>query len=171
MRADFHCAGRGLSRNRGSQHCSAAPYGKELVVLQRRKTWISWQESIYLCPGEFRSWGFHGNDVVLLWQAKGGAVWEGTPCNWKATKSSQTCRDGRMEAVVCSVSTGLRQNRGSFYSPGVGNTETPLPWAVQLLYCSQEAFSPGIIPKGMMKMGKDKSGREENNWRSPRKLF
>jgi len=23
----------------------------------------------------------HGNNVVLLQQAKGGAVWEGTPCN------------------------------------------------------------------------------------------
>lgn len=66
-----------------------------------------------------------------------------------------------MEAVVCSVSTGLRQNRGSFCSPGVGNAEKPLPRAAVLLPGGY-AFSPGIILKGMMKVGKDKSGREEN---------
>lgn len=65
--------------------------------------------------------------------------------------------------MVCSVSTGLRQNRGSFCSPGVGNAGKPLPCAAALLLPGGYAFSPGIILKGMMKVGKDKSGREENN--------
>lgn len=71
-----------------------------------------------------------------------------------------------MEAVVCSVSTGLRQNRGSFYSPGVGSAEKPLPRAAVLLPGGY-AFSPGIILEGTMKVGKDKNGERRINEEAP----